>query len=135
MKSKKIKLLIGLALILFIIANIYIRVVRDDDIGTSNLPPTPTILPSDSDLVNEDGVYMLFDSNDIRIMYSGQEDMYTIGILNPPFPQHRLAAERRFIDLLGITEEEACELKVFVRASEYADPRNSMTNFPLSYCQ
>lgn len=70
------------------------------------------------------------------IDYNVIDSSFTIGILSMPFDASRRAAETALLGSLGISEQEACKLKVYegVPASVSGSGQYVGQIFPLSFC-
>jgi hypothetical protein len=68
--------------------------------------------------------------------YNVADSSFTIGILSMPFDAARQAAESAFLESLGISEQDACKLKVYegVPSSVPGSEQYTGKVFPLSFC-
>lgn len=73
-------------------------------------------------------------SENFVINYFPEGEYFQIGILNSPFKDVRKTAETEFLKKLGITEVQACTLKVEITTPFFANPSEAGAPYPLSFC-
>lgn len=77
----------------------------------------------------------LFSQNiDYQIIYFSGEEQFLISIMGSPFEEKRALAESNFIQVLGISQEDACKLNVIINTPLFANPDESGVNYKLSFC-
>lgn len=96
--------------------------------------PTPTPVPVQSEInnkisigsvevnnflenplqTNPSGDALLVDNDTFRIVYIAITNEFLIRVLTQPFEPIRQEAENTFLEKLGVTKEQACQLKVTV---------------------
>lgn len=86
-----------------------------------------------------DGMYNLngtrSDSNaGFSLLYSETDNSYAIAILSEPVSLNRDNASRYFLELLNITEVEACKLSVYIGTTADVNESLAGKNFKLSFC-
>lgn len=137
-------LIIG-TLILIIILGLFI-LFRDKEAAKPGKPvPTPsltTAVTPDITKINISGVEvnpkgdsLIVDNEKYQIVYLSQFNKFLITVLGSPFNEIKNEAEREFLKVLGITEENACKLIVEVNTPEFANPEYSGTALRLSFCK
>lgn len=85
------------------------------------------------------GVYIsderqLGDDVGFNIAYFEEDGSFAIGLTGKPLEEYHKKASRYLLETLHITEEEACELNVYVGVTYDVDPNLSGKNFMLSFC-
>jgi hypothetical protein len=105
------------------------------DIGTAqgdttvnnfyNLPETQPVSGDGVNFKNSTYYYMAY--------YPNQQG-FIITILDPDIEKARKIAEADFIQALGITKDQACNLNVSLTVAPEADNRASGGNYRLSFC-
>jgi hypothetical protein len=79
--------------------------------------------------------YYLADTDRYSIFYNGAQDEFQISILAEPVTEVRVAAERELLDKLGISQDDACELRVYVTGPVSVDQQfDGHTNLNLTFC-
>jgi hypothetical protein len=68
------------------------------------------------------------------VSYFAEDESFAIDISSKPIAQYRENASRYLLETLGITESEACQLKVYVGVTHDTDPGLSGKNLGLSFC-
>lgn len=68
------------------------------------------------------------------IVYNSNNDFFGIGLLAEPLAQSRAQAETHLLQLLGLSEEEACRLNYSVFVSVSVNPVYANKNLGLSFC-
>lgn len=79
-----------------------------------------------------DGV--IFQNASLEIVSFKQGKEFVISILGSPFATVREQAEEKFLEVLGLTREEACQLEVSLRTPRFANPDYAWQSYPLSFC-
>lgn len=59
---------------------------------------------------------------------------YDITVMKAPFAAHREEAENKFLEEMGISRAEACDLNITVGTIMSVDPDAAGQNYPLSFC-
>jgi hypothetical protein len=81
----------------------------------------------------EEGFVWIRDNDDYRISYNTADSNFYIDIFSQPFDMARKKAEKDFLDILDISQSDACKLKVVEFAP--ADEANlAGGNLRLSFC-
>lgn len=80
------------------------------------------------------GDVLLVRTDDYQIIYSQSTQAFTVTILVENFIKVREVAEAKFIDMLGVTEENACRLTVTVGSPSHINSKYAGLVFPLSWC-
>jgi len=105
---------------------------------TSYVPSAEIITNSDTHLegktVSPRGDKVFLEKNDYHFTYYAGADSFLIGIFNSPFEEVREKAEEEFLDVLFISEREACELNVSITTPRFANPGQFGKSYPLSFC-
>lgn len=83
---------------------------------------------------DEMGNYLIYDSPKSQIAYLSQFEFFQISVNTSPFLTEREDAEKQLLKILGISEQEACRLTVYVSTPEFADPQYSGKRYNLSFC-
>lgn len=73
-------------------------------------------------------------TDEYRISYFPDEDLYSISILKSPFEIYREKAEDAFLKELDLKEFEACKLNVTISAPRFVDSEVSVKSLKLSFC-
>ncbi len=68
------------------------------------------------------------------ISYDSASQSFNIAITKAPISQYRTAAEAKFLQDLGITQQDACKLNVQLGVTYDANPSLIGQNFGLSFC-
>ncbi len=68
------------------------------------------------------------------INYNVSDSSFIISILSLPFDTARQAAEAEFLSALGISQQDACRLKVYEGVPAYVSDQYIGQLFPLSFC-
>lgn len=69
-----------------------------------------------------------------QIVYLQQFQQFLISILDPDFDTVKSAAEKDFVEKLGITNNDACKLQVNISTPRYVNADIAGTTYPLSFC-
>lgn len=84
----------------------------------------------------EAGDYALIKSTeDYHLLYFSTDSSFLITILNNPFNEVRGRAESDFLSALGITQSQACLLKVALTVPAFVNKDLAGTDYGLSFCQ
>ena len=87
------------------------------------IPTQQSQSPNPSPLViNKQGDTILYEDNDFQIVWLAQTNSYAISILSSPFADTRTRAEQKFIELLGKSQPELCQLEVTISTPMFANP-------------
>lgn len=70
-----------------------------------------------------------------HLVYFKDSDEFIINILVPSFEEARKTAEGELLQKLGITQDEACKLKVTIKTIPKISPDQAGKKYPLSFCQ
>lgn len=86
-----------------------------------------------------DGVYVsderqLGSANGYSFTYFADDDSFAIDVSGKPVALYREKASRYLLESLGISESEACKLRVYVGVSYSIDSSLSGKNLGLSFC-
>ena len=92
----------------------------------------PNKLPEKKPL-SMDGVNFK-ENSDYSISYYPQDQGFIIVILNPNIQVARDAAEKAFLETLGINQKAACKLKVTLSVPFGVNENASGINYGLSFC-
>jgi hypothetical protein len=68
------------------------------------------------------------------INYNVSDSSFIISILSLPFNTSQQAAEAAFLSSLGISQQDACKLKVYEGVPAYVSDQYIGESFPLSFC-
>ncbi len=111
-------------------------------IATANYPKGDTLVLGTSqggvtvrnfykDVVGTEGTLILFkDAAQFTLSYDPETSEFFIYVVTAPFDANRLKAEKEFLTLLNITENEACKLKVSATGARGVDAKE----YGLSFC-
>lgn len=75
------------------------------------------------------------DNPDYYMDFYPDSQGFTIIIYNPDFQAARLKAEQDFVSTLGITEDQACKLRVAETTPVQINSQSIVKNFGLSFCK
>jgi hypothetical protein len=86
-----------------------------------------------------DGTYSLdgtrSDKNaGFSLVYYKSDNSYAIAILNEPIAQNRIAASKYLLELLQISEADACKLNVYIGTIYSVNQQLAGQNLGLSFC-
>lgn len=90
------------------------------------------------DETNQDespGYYTIAKTPDYHIFYLPADELFFISITSYPFDEHRAVAEQKLLEVLAISEDEACKLNVDITTPAYANPDKAGEVFKLSFCE
>jgi hypothetical protein len=85
-------------------------------------------LPNTSD-------YIVKETKDYGIAYFDNDNAFLITIFASPFEEKRTIAEDAFLESLDITQEEACNLTVYITTTMHANPNEASKDHYLSFCE
>lgn len=89
---------------------------------------SPSFNPEgDRTLADVDGQY--------RIVYLSENQQFLLNIQGSPFEQYRQAAEQAFLQKMGISQQQACNLNVIIRTPAFVNPDQAGQDYFLSFCQ
>lgn len=87
-------------------------------------------------MVNSAGDVLIESNNEFQMVYLPAFTQFIITAFGPNYNQSRQKAERELLKRLGISEDKACRLTVFVTFMDPADPRaGDKGNYNLSFCE
>lgn len=81
----------------------------------------------------EEGFIRIRDNDDYRLSYNPADSNFYINIFSQPFEVSRKKAEKDFLDILGVSQPEACKLRV-VESAPAAEANLAGKNLGLSFC-
>ena len=84
---------------------------------------------------NEKSYITLSQNGDYHIFYIPSQTLFYITISSSPFDQQKDAAEKEFLEKLGITSEAACKLNVDVATPANVNPSYAGQIYHLSFCE
>jgi len=80
--------------------------------------------------------YLLADTGEYGIFYNGKTEEFQVSLQAQPVATVRKAAEQALLLELGITQEQACKLKIYVSGPISVDERfDGQLNVGLSFCK
>ena len=85
--------------------------------------------------INNNGDVVFSETENYKIIYFPKGEQFLISILGTPFEEAKKEAEQQFLQSLGISESEACELNVSVSTPRFANEAESGKNYKLSFCE
>lgn len=80
------------------------------------------------------GNVVFYEHDSIQFAYVYDINIFTISIQSVPFETLRQEAEKKFSEVLGINQQEACKLNVQVQTAPYVDYEHSLQVYGLSFC-
>lgn len=95
----------------------------------------PENLPKNAKVISQTGDVIIFDSEAYRIMYHDSDKEYALYIFKSPFNAVKAEAEEKFLELLNIKKDEACELDVIIKTTKVSNPNEAGKNYSLSFCE
>lgn len=102
-------------------------------IEVSGIPvKNPYISPAE---LNQMGDSLMVRQPGYSLVYLKPFGQFLISITASPFAENRAQAENAFLLRMGITQEQACKLKVTITTPSSINPNESGQNYPLSFCQ
>lgn len=118
------KFIISIVIIGMIVLITALVVFIFEDRSLNQTPPNP---------INKRGDNQLYASNKFTItQYITGE--YNINIILSPFEQIKTEAEQKFLELLNITQAQACSYNVIITTPHYANPEEAGKTYYLSFC-
>lgn len=154
MNKKLIIIVVGF-LITLILLNIALSLGKTKR-ETPSLSPSPTITATPriprGNIMTVSGVTMnniynnessLKSNGELRfletpkyhLIYSPPKEYFLISIVASPFPESRKEAETAFLNILGITQDQACRLNVNVTTPLSVNPDYAGNAYRLSFCK
>lgn len=104
-------------------------------IGTDRGTVTVNNFYNTASYTTQDGqTVVLQDQADYQIVYNVSDSSFIISILATPLEANRQAAESAFLSQLGISQADACKLKVSEGVPIGVSNQYPGVNFPLSFC-
>ena len=121
------------------------QVVPSKDINKTTIPTSKgAVKPTDVRKLPEisplgDGVYSLEGTRSDKsagfsMVYYEMDNSYSIAVLNEPIAENREAASKYFLEVLQISEADACKLKVYIGTTYDVNQELSGQNLGLSFC-
>jgi hypothetical protein len=102
-------------------------------VEVTDITKLPEIVAVGDDAYSLDGTRS--DKNaGFSLVYYEADNSYAIAILNEPIAQNRVAASKYLLELLQISEADACKLNVYIGTLYSVNPQLSGQNFGLSFC-
>ena len=89
----------------------------------------------DSKKINSFGDRLISEEKDFEIIYFPRGDQFLISVLASPFYPKRLEAEKKLLNVLGISEKEACKLNVSITTPAFVNPNEAGIDYSLSFCK
>ena len=87
-------------------------------------------------LVNSEGDVLIETNSEFQMVYLPAFTQFIITAYGPNYSESRQKAEIEFLKRLGIRQDQACRLTVFVTFMDPADPRSGdKGNYNLSFCE
>lgn len=84
--------------------------------------------------INSQGDLLFLENENYKIVYLPNFTQYNISILSSPFNYYREQAEKEFLSLFGINQQQACSLNVVITTPRFANPEESGKEYMLSFC-
>ena len=104
-------------------------------IGTDQGTVTVNNFYNTAAYTTQDGqTVVLQNQADYQIVYNVADSSFIISILAPPLEANRQAAEAAFLAQLGVSQADACKLKVSEGVPIGVSDQYPGVNFPLSFC-
>jgi hypothetical protein len=91
-------------------------------------------LKSPKTTIDEEGDATLKDDPNYTILYYKMDQSVFIGLLGGNLPQVRSDAEKELLNILGITEQDACQLKVSTTVPASVSEKAAGKDYGLSFC-
>jgi len=116
----------------------------DDGTGTSLLPGADKITISGVEMNNFNnfaiykgkiGDTRFIDEKDFKATYFPEDEAFLINIMASPFDIVRAEAEIKFLSVLSLDKDSACELAVYITTPRTLNPNEAGTNYRLSFCE
>jgi hypothetical protein len=77
---------------------------------------------------------MLEDTPEFSISFYKPDQSFAISIMSKNFGDSRQKSEKRFLEILGISSKEACNLKVTLGTPVFVNAEYAGGNYGLSFC-
>lgn len=103
-------------------------------IGTAHGSVTMKNFYKNAAIVSPGEGALIIDNAAYDVSYSAYDSSFAISLLQTPVMSSRAAASTAFLQSLGISEQDACKLKVTVEAPVSIDPQNAGIDLGLSFC-
>jgi hypothetical protein len=100
----------------------------EGNVTVNNFYNNPVFITQDQQTV------VLAQSSTYSIVYNVSDSSFTISLLSAPFSAARQAAEAALLSSLGISQQDACKLKVSEGVPISVSDEYPGENFPLSFC-
>lgn len=84
--------------------------------------------------INKEGYALIARTSKYQIVYQPEGNRFLISILDSPVEKVQNEAEKEFLTKLGISEQDACWLGVFVSIDYRVDPNEGGKVYNLSFC-
>lgn len=82
-----------------------------------------------------ENVYYLYDGLDFGIIYFAEEKRFYLPIFEQPVKETSLRAEKKFLEVLGVTSEQACMFPIVINGHYSIDPQfEDDREYQLSFC-
>lgn len=78
--------------------------------------------------------YTIAKTADYHIFFMPADELFFISITSYPFDEHRGVAEQKLLEVLAISEDDACKLNVDITTPAYANPDKAGKVYDLSFC-
>lgn len=112
---------------------INVPVPTGEIIEVSGVPvKNPYISPTQ---LNQNGDSLMVEQPGYSLVYLKPFGEFLITITASPFEENRKKAEEAFLLRLGITQGQACRLKVTITTPVSVNPTEAGQKYPLSFCQ
>ncbi len=103
-----------------------------DKIIISGIPiKNPYISPVQLDT---QGDSLMTSTETYNLVYLKPFNEFLISITGAPFEVNRQLAEKAFLERVGITQEQACQIKVTITTPASVNPTEAGQKYPLSFC-
>lgn len=79
--------------------------------------------------------YSIAKTADYHIFFMQADELFFISITSYPFDEHRGVAEQKLLEVLAISEDDACKLNVDITTPAYANPDRAGEVYNLSFCK
>lgn len=154
----KLRLAAFIVLVTIIIIAVFIifllSLVNPSKPPTSQAPTIPTIVPPNlpnskkidisgipvnnpyisPTQINAQGDSLMTQASVYELIYLKPFNEFLISITASPFEANRKLAEEAFLKRLGVTEKEACNLKVNITTRASVNPNEAGKKYKLSFC-
>lgn len=85
--------------------------------------------------IDPQGDSLMQENPGYSLVYLKPFNEFLISITSSPFEENRKKAEEAFLVRMGVTQEDACRLKVTITTPLSINPNEAGVNYPLSFCQ